>query len=360
VNNIGRPIALALSGGGVRAMVFHLGVLKSLAESNSLERVSHISTVSGGSLILGLMLQENKMIWPTSADFLERILPVLRQKLCTKSLMFGMLRQFIKPQCWRFLFSRANILAATLRDEWGVTAKLSDLPLSPEWSINGTTAENGKRFRFKRDGFGDYILGYASSNDFSLADALAVSAAFPGGIGPLVLSAYDHKWHKRQYWGASSNDTMIVTPPYRHIHLYDGGVYDNLGLEPFLDVGKKAVKEKISSDSIIVVSDSSAPLGKGFSYSKLNPWRIKRVLDIISDQARALRVRTFYGYLSSLTGVGGVYIYIGNDDQEYKSESEKIAINFPTTLRKLTYFEFDHILNHGHQVSKEKLDTMND
>ena len=42
-------IALALSGGGIRAMVFHLGVLKYLSEQNKLEEISHISTVSGGS-----------------------------------------------------------------------------------------------------------------------------------------------------------------------------------------------------------------------------------------------------------------------------------------------------------------------
>ena len=52
-------IALALSGGGIRAMVFHLGVLKYLSEQNKLEEISHISTVSGGSLIIGLLLKEN-------------------------------------------------------------------------------------------------------------------------------------------------------------------------------------------------------------------------------------------------------------------------------------------------------------
>jgi NTE family protein len=43
-------IGLALSGGGIRAAVFHLGVLRRLAEQEFLENVSQISTVSGGSL----------------------------------------------------------------------------------------------------------------------------------------------------------------------------------------------------------------------------------------------------------------------------------------------------------------------
>ena len=46
-------ITLALSGGGFRATVFHLGVLARLAEESKLEEVNYLSTVSGGSLSAG-------------------------------------------------------------------------------------------------------------------------------------------------------------------------------------------------------------------------------------------------------------------------------------------------------------------
>ena len=47
-----RPrVALALSGGGFRASIFHLGVLKRLAELGQLPRVDVVSTVSGGSIV---------------------------------------------------------------------------------------------------------------------------------------------------------------------------------------------------------------------------------------------------------------------------------------------------------------------
>ena len=42
-------IAIALSGGGVRATVFHLGVLARLTRQSLLESVTLLSTVSGGS-----------------------------------------------------------------------------------------------------------------------------------------------------------------------------------------------------------------------------------------------------------------------------------------------------------------------
>ena len=82
-------IALVLSGGGIRAMVFHLGVLKLLAERDMLEHVTRISTVSGGSLLVGLMFQERQLAWPSSGVFLSDVYPSLRSKLCSRSLQWG-------------------------------------------------------------------------------------------------------------------------------------------------------------------------------------------------------------------------------------------------------------------------------
>jgi hypothetical protein len=54
----GRRIGVALSGGGVRAAVFHLGVIKRLAAENLLEEVSVASTVSAGSLVMAAIVPE--------------------------------------------------------------------------------------------------------------------------------------------------------------------------------------------------------------------------------------------------------------------------------------------------------------
>lgn len=352
IGDSNKHIALALSGGGIRAMVFHLGVLRFLAENNALERVSHISTVSGGSLVLGLLLQDTQMQWPTSSQYLGLSLPSIRKRLCTQSLMGGMLRQLRHPRNWGFLFSRANLLAYALRDEWDVTAKLSELPIKPEWSINGTTAETGKRFRFKQKDLGDYVLGYAPSHDFPLANALAVSAAFPGGIGPLAIVANQHEWRKRA-WDEPVENAKRILPPYPNLHLYDGGVYDNLGLEPFFDAGKGVVKTTLPEEATIIVSDAGAPLIQGFSFSRLSPWRMKRVADIMSDQSRALRIRTFVNYLTQ-EQERGAYLYIGEPvSDNIPCTSATFASSFPTTLRKLTESEFEKILDHGYQVSKK-------
>src|SRR5216683_3139086 len=48
-------IALCLSGGGYRAMLFHLGALKRLNELKYLKRIARISSVSGGSITAGAL-----------------------------------------------------------------------------------------------------------------------------------------------------------------------------------------------------------------------------------------------------------------------------------------------------------------
>lgn len=339
-------IALALSGGGIRAMVFHLGVLRLFAERGALEYIERLSTVSGGSLLIGLIFKECGLRWPSSETFLSQVYPVLREKLCTRSLISAAIRQLLNPMHLRFLLSRANLLGLALRNEWQIEDKLSALPSSPEWSINGTTAENGKRFRFKRDDLGDYSLGYAASDDFPLADALAVSAAFPGGFGPLTIDASTFDWRKRPRWDAPPGTEVSVDIGHEALHLYDGGVYDNLGLEPFFDAGRGKTK---NPGDIVIVSDAGFPLSQGFSFRPLNPFRLLRIMDIMSDQAHALRVRTFTNYLQQGPD-RGAFIYI-NTPTGGPLNDAAFASNFPTTLRRLTQVEFDRLANHGYAVA---------
>ena len=74
-------IGLALSGGGYRALVFHLGVLARLASDNLLEEVSFISTVSGGSLATALVYASNDYQWPSSQIYLDEVVPEIRRFL---------------------------------------------------------------------------------------------------------------------------------------------------------------------------------------------------------------------------------------------------------------------------------------
>src|SRR5438128_4448598 len=97
---------------------------------------------------------------------------------------------------WRYILSRANVLSRAIEICWNIHGTLGNLPHKPIWSINGTTAETGRRFRFKLDRFGDYELGYAGASNFKISEAMAVSAALPGAIGPLVIRADEFQWKR--------------------------------------------------------------------------------------------------------------------------------------------------------------------
>ncbi len=61
-------VGLALSGGGFRASLFHLGVLARLAEMDALRSVEVLSTVSGGSIVGAQYYLEVKHLLETKAD----------------------------------------------------------------------------------------------------------------------------------------------------------------------------------------------------------------------------------------------------------------------------------------------------
>lgn len=362
-------IGLALSGGGVRAMAFHCGVLRWLAETRRIESITQVSSVSGGSLFIGQVLSKNNWEWPSSDIYFERIHPEIKRTVTTVDLQCSAVKRLLRPSNWRYLLSRANVLSQSIEHDWGVAAHLGQLPASPVWSVNGTTAETGKRFRFKRDGCGDYEVGYASASDFKVADALAVSAAFPLGIGPFVIRTAEFKWSMRGTWGKASVQDGPHTVPFKRLHLYDGGVYDNLGLEPLFDIGKQELK---TNANYLVVSDAGLPLEREFSSGPLSPFRLKRVSDITMDQTRSLRIRALSNYLIR-TPNAGVYLQIGVEPREriakYRGKNEEAARKllgfewlssaeieraafYETTLHKLTVPAFDGIERHGYETAK--------
>ncbi|MBU8922949.1 MAG: patatin-like phospholipase family protein [Bacteroidales bacterium] len=364
---------LTLSGGGVRAAAFHAGVLKWLAERNELEEIVYISSVSGGSLFTGLVFHFNDYKWPSSGEYLEKVLPAISRLLTGRSLqMWTFLNLIFKPKNWRFLLSRANVISDTIESLWGVRAVVGDLPESPVWAVNGTTGENGKRFRIKGIDAGDYEAGYADVPDFKVADSMALSAAFPVGIGPLAFKTGSYKWRKRVRWDSPE---MIENYkiPFRKLHLYDGGVYDNLGFEPIFDVGDQSIKNKkhVKLDKILV-SDASCALERCRIPGPLNLLRIKRLTDIMLDQIRSLRVRAFVNFLKTNPGKGAYY-QLGSDPVQVITkhgnasnpeirelldsnwldmDKRKIAAEYPTTLRKMGQVDLEILVQHGYETAK--------
>ncbi len=364
----GRELAVALSGGGTRAMAFHVGVLRYLAECGLLQRITHISSVSGGSLLTGLIFKSTGWAWPDDGRFLEVTAPFIRSALTESGLAAQMMWSLCRPRNWRYLLSRANILADAIGDLWSIDACLADLPEQPVWSVNATTSETGRRFRFKQSGVGDYTLGYARAAEFKIAEAMAVSAAYPGVFGPFAIDALRYEWRKREAWDLPKDAEPVVEPPFAALHLYDGGIYDNLGTEPLFDSGKQCAKE---GADFILVSDAGAPLGQT-APSWIRLFRLKRVADIMGEQTRALRVRSFANFLVN-NPEAGAYLQLGADAESrlktYRSHNPAMAdlllaqswtstadlaraAWYKTTLRRMNPADFELLTRHGYETAK--------
>ena len=285
-------IGLALSGGGFRALVFHLGVLARLAEEDQLENVTYLSTVSGGSLAAGLIVAANGYTWPTSTEYLEDVLPRVRSQVTTNGLQRALLWRQLRKVLTIFE-TRADDVSVLIKERWGIDINLDQLPKTPRWMINATCYETGKNWRFERFRMGDYAFGYTYDVKLPLADAMAASAAFPALIGPLVLDIGTRSWFKYND-STEELDTPEVhqqrktrphTPKYQEVHLWDGGVYDNLGLEGLHDF-----RTGWPQIDFLVVSDASGIFGDA-EYKQGVPALLRMASGIMKNQIRALQSR---------------------------------------------------------------------
>lgn len=365
-------IGLALSGGGVRAMCFHLGVFRALSESNLLERIHYLSSVSGGTLITGLVFSRNGNRWPDSKTFLERIHPEIRILLTTKSLQRGYILSLLNPFNWILFPTRANVLAKTISRVWGIRSSLGDLPSNPTWAINCTCVESGKRWRFKESSMGDYLLGFADAPQFPLSDAMASSAAFPGGVSPLKVATGSYNWYGYSGWGIDDPKKIPKTSPPSPVHIADGGIYDNMGLEPLYDAGRMRIKPECACTALIV-SDAGSPLGmKGNSSLAQFLGFSMRTIEMIHDQAKNLRVRTLIPWMKK-NDSKGLYIEIAKSCQhtielakkygrtvpdtvevyQYQAQEQALkACKYPTDLNCISQVDFDQIERHGFESAK--------
>jgi len=361
-------IGLALSGGGVRATVFHLGVLKRIADTPRWQDITFLSTVSGGSLCIALVFEKAGQRWPTPQQFLEHCLPEIRRLLTTCDLQ-GQYERLLFRKPWLFLQGRASVIAKLILEHWGITSNVSQMPDPPRWEICATCYETGKNWRFSKKRMGDYLTNYVIAPEFPLAEATAASAAVPGVIGPLRVETAKYRWHK--YAKNSNEPTIEVAPIASHLTLWDGGVYENLGVEAMFKP-QEGLREEVD---FLITSDASKPLG---IETRRLQWGIPpylppfRLIDVATDQVRAFRLRVIIGFLEKNQNAG-VVLRLGNTvagilksakkdapaswaGREFLSDTQvHLAAGLETTLRKLSVEEYDRLFRHGYEVAETTL-----
>lgn len=362
-------LGLAFSGGGTRAAAFHAGMLLRLAHGDALEHVTALSTVSGGSLGVALVMSQAAMTWPSSHQFREDTFAKVRNILVSRDL-FSLSLIARSPTTWHMLGSRAHLLAYFLRARWGVGAKLADLPITPKWSINATSLTTGKNWRFSRNEMGDWKFGRHYAPGVALAEAVAASAAVPYVIGALQIELPCNGWYDIDP-ATEQPSRKRDAPAERRVRLWDGGAYENLGLEALY----KPDGRLFGCDTVIV-SDASGPLAafsdsvgiRGLLRGNLGS---PRLFDIGADQIRALRSRMFMRDVIS-GHVDGALIRMGNSVRDIDAKSGRdrqlehrqdwqadyhvaAAWRYPTHLRALGADELDRIARHGFECTDATL-----
>lgn len=326
-------IGLAVSGGGYRAMLFHLGAFLRLYELGLLQRLDRISSVSGGTITAAKIALE----WPrlaTRDDYFKHVITPIRRLAGTTIDIPCILAGILLPG------SIAYYIAFAYRRYLFGNATLQDLPKAPEFLFNATNVETGTLWRFTRAFMADYQVGEIRKPRLDVASAVAASSAFPPFLSPYVLRVKEGDFAR-----IHCRDRRLLT----NISLTDGGAYDNLGLE--------TVWKRYAS---VLVSDAGAALGADPSPEANWAGHSKRVIDIVYRQVTALRKRQLIAsYKATKGSVGkrsGTYWGIGSDVAHYKLPNalpapfqrtlELAAI--PTRFKRLSPELQDRLINWGY------------
>ncbi len=246
-------IGLAFSGGGTRAAAFSYGVLEVLADSTItwdgqerrlLDEIDMISSVSGGSFTAAYF-----------GLFGDRILQDYPEKFLYRDVQGHLTWSLFSPVSWFQLgsgqFDRSD-LAAEYYDEILFEEKtLGDVVAGggPRLNINATEIALGAQFTFDPPQFALICSDYDS---FPVSRAVTASSAVPILFSSVILENYagscpvaippwalaatrDPDPHSRARHLVQQMEDYMDSEEMPYLHLYDGGLTDNLGVRPFLN-----------------------------------------------------------------------------------------------------------------------------
>jgi len=337
--NIEERTGVCLSGGGFRAMVFHLGALWRLNDAGLLPTVARFSSVSGGSITNGALAVAWKDLNFDDAGCARRFVelvaaPVLRFAQ-TNVDVAAVLGSIIPGQ------TAARRVANAYDKALFDGAMLQSLPQQPLFTFNTTNLMTTSSLRFSRDCIHDYRIGERPNPDFRLADVVAASSAFPPVLSPLELDLGAQAWHGGSY------ATLDGEPYTRHATLTDGGVYDNLGLESVW----KSYRMIIASNAGRNVAPQTKPW-------HLWPLQMYRVINVIMNQVDNERERM----LMALAHVGQrkvAYWTIQTDPKKFKTptplklspDDMDRSAKISTRLCKLSADDCCLLLKHAYLLS---------
>ncbi|ANS78366.1 putative protein-transmembrane prediction [Serinicoccus hydrothermalis] len=303
-----RGAALCLSGGGFRASLFHLGAVRRLDELGVLGSLRTISAVSGGAVLANLLLHP-ELEWPDAdagggrVGGLEELVAQPLLALTRRNLRTPALLSKVRPSGWGRPDASVHVLADELERAipwWGTDLREHRRTGGPVVLTGATEIGYGVSWLFAdphsvgpRGRVGDHRLGHAAPPPgLRLVDAVAASCAYPPFLGPLELDGAD----LGLTGGSAEPDEPeeVRAAIRRRIQLVDGGVYDNLALEPVW-----------TDHATVLVSDGGAVFRGQAAGSVLA--RLWRLLSIASSGGQTARLRWLRASFAAGTVAGATW-----------------------------------------------------
>jgi NTE family protein len=369
----GPKIALALSGGGSRAVAFHLGCLRALHDAGLLNDVSVISSVSGGSMLAALYCSqpgnfsdfERKVrevlargfVWPAVTAALATpegvkaaaaVIPlavdrfvalVVRWLLKLTRLPAGRNSEWLRSSPLRRWASRTTILRRAFSGIFE-GRKLPELRSDrPRLIIVACELRAKAAFYFTAERLHCWRYGSSDSSNVEIAHAVAASASYP-----VALPALD----ERVTFEKDGVSTV------RRVTLTDGGVYDNLGLAPLwpdrdplisLDAGKFDRIIACRAGYGLAISDPAAFM----------PSRMIAVFESVHARAQNFAMTRLFDLKRAGRIENLLLPYLGQDDRRLAFAPEQLVTResvagYPTDFSAMPDEWIDRLSRRGEQL----------
>jgi NTE family protein len=379
-------IGLALSGGGARAIAFHLGCLRALHDRGVLAKVSVLSGVSGGSVIAAMYAYSDE----TFEEFEQRV-----DRALARGMVWGIAREiFLSSEALKIAFTIVTagiaailgrlIQAIALPFGWlglirprarSVLDRLSS-PL-PRIASRTTAFERYlARAHFGQIGLGDVKKGglkvvinaaelrtetafrFGSSlsacwrfgqlvEQPSVATAVAASAAFPA-----FLPAIDRTlvFTKKQ---VESHHRVLIT---------DGGVYDNLGISCMLPGKDPEFSPNTFPVDFIIACDAGQGLPAGTRRPYFVGARMLATILTIHRRTQTMSFDLLHRMAASGEITGFLLPYLGMSDARLPAAPSDLVSRdetsqYPTNFNPMLERDRRNLSKRGEQITIALLDA---
>ena len=293
---------LCLSGGGFRATLFHLGVIRRLIFLDVFKRVNRINSVSGGSILAGVVMREVSLNgdFKSVKDFDKRItIPIIKFiQSSPKKQIYKIIPLQRSPQ--RFV----KVLDKSLFNNM----YFMELTDKIDWCCYATSLDSTIAWKYSKGGVGDETIGYYKA---SKADRISIGVTASVCYVPLFRPM-----------------ELSIGNPQSKIFLVDGGIFDNLGVD--------SVLKSINRDNNqVIVSDASAIIEHWESKKPTKFMKLNRTINIAMDQNKKLRHRLIRHKI--LNNNRGVLIEVTKPIETYvdKDQLAKLSVQL---RRKVPYY----------------------